>query len=60
MSQLYRVKWEIDIEDTTSEGAAEQALRIQRDHDSIATVFTVTDEFNREVTVDLSQRSFED
>jgi len=54
----YRVAWEIDIEATTAEEAAEQALRIHRNSDSIATVFTVTDDFNREVTVDLSHRSF--
>lgn len=39
----YRVMWEIDIEAETKREAAEEALRIQRDPDSIATVFMVRD-----------------
>lgn len=37
----YRVIWEIDIEAETPREAAQQALDIQRNGDSIATVFTV-------------------
>lgn len=38
----YRVVWEIDIEDAeTPEEAARKALSIQRDPNSIATVFDV-------------------
>ena len=35
----YQVRWEIDIEADTPQEAAEEALHIQRDADSIATVF---------------------
>jgi hypothetical protein len=38
---VYRVKWEIDTEADSPIEAAEKALRIQRDPDSIATVFQV-------------------
>lgn len=37
----YRVIWEIDIEAETAEDAARQALEIQRNPESIATVFGV-------------------
>jgi hypothetical protein len=38
----FRVTWTIDIFDVyTPEDAAREALRIQRDHDSTATVFEV-------------------
>lgn len=39
----YRVVWEIDIEADDPRTAAREALRIQRDPRSIATVFNVTD-----------------
>jgi len=39
MNRTYRVKWEIDIEASDFEDAARQALAIQRDPNSIATVF---------------------
>ncbi len=39
----FRVTWEIDIDATSPREAAEMALRIQRDVDSIATVFSVTE-----------------
>jgi len=61
VKQHYVVKWEIDVFDCdTPESAAEQALKIQRQDDSIATVFKVIDEFNREVTVDLGHHGFLD
>ena len=37
----FRVQWNIDIETGTAEQAAQQALAIQRDPDSTATVFDV-------------------
>jgi hypothetical protein len=50
----YVVSWCIDIESTSPEAAAEQALNIQRDMDSIATVFVVKDDAGVETTVDLT------
>lgn len=40
---LYKVVWEIDIEADNPEKAAQQALEIQRDPESIATVFRIHD-----------------
>lgn len=57
MEQFYEVHWHVQVPANTAEEAATQALIIQRDKDSTATVFIVVDEFNREVTVDLSSRS---
>ena len=38
----YRVTWEIDIEDVdTPEDAAREALKIQQDRESMATIFSV-------------------
>ncbi|MGH2510639.1 MAG: hypothetical protein ACRDHZ_24970 [Ktedonobacteraceae bacterium] len=37
----YRVRWEIDIDAASSEEAARQALDIQRDPESTATLFDV-------------------
>lgn len=39
--QPYHVTWEIDVEADTPMDAAGKALKIQRDPDSIATVFMV-------------------
>lgn len=47
---LYRVKWEIDIEADSPRQAAVKALKIQRDRNSIATVFEVNGE-----RIDLSE-----
>ncbi len=38
------VTWEIDIDACSPEEAALEALKIQRDPESIATVFTVTND----------------
>lgn len=38
----YRVTWEIDLDAASPYEAAEWALRIQRDRDSIATMFKVS------------------
>lgn len=40
----YLVKWVIDLEADTPEAAAREALRIQRDPDSVATVFEIHDD----------------
>jgi len=51
----YRVIWTIDIDDADSPlEAAEEALRIQRDPDSIATIFEVTDSNGHLSKIDLS------
>jgi hypothetical protein len=39
----FRVAWEIDIDATSPREAAEKALRIQRDPDSHATIFSVAE-----------------
>jgi hypothetical protein len=39
---MYRVKWEIDIDAKDEKEAAKKALSIQRDHESIGTVFDVS------------------
>ena len=39
----YRVIWEIDVDARSPRAAAQGALRIQRDPESIATVFSVRD-----------------
>ena len=44
----YRVTWFIDLEAETVEGAAHRALQIQRNLESIATHFVVTDENGNE------------
>jgi hypothetical protein len=54
----YRVTWEIDIEADSALEAAEEALEIQRRPDSIATVFTVRDETDQLVIVDLDDDSY--
>jgi hypothetical protein len=41
MTKCYRVTWEIDLHANSPRAAAEEALRIQRDPESIATVFGV-------------------
>lgn len=47
----YLVTWTIDIEATTPQAAALQALKIHRDHNSIATVFQVKDIATKHTTV---------
>lgn len=39
--KAYLVRWEIDIDATSPEAAAEKALEIMRDKESVATVFSV-------------------
>jgi hypothetical protein len=53
-SDLYRVSWEIDVEAEDPMEAAQQALDIQRDPDSTATVFRVRHSVSKEAsTIDL-------
>ena len=39
----YRVVWEIEVDAESPEDAAQQALRIQRDSSSLATVFYISE-----------------
>lgn len=50
----YRVSWEIDSDASTPRAAAEEALRIQRNPQSIAVVFNVRDANGLISTVDLA------
>ena len=49
----YRVHWEIDLDADSPREAAEKALTIHRNPESIATVFDVTDETGRIECIDL-------
>lgn len=51
----YHVTWEIDVEAETPKKAAQEALRIQRDPDSLATVFDVECRRSKTVRVDLDK-----
>lgn len=53
---LYRVVWEIDIDAESFEDAAHKALAIQRDPESIATCFVITDEGGDRRDVDLGEK----
>jgi hypothetical protein len=55
----FLVRWEIDLEATSAEQAAQAALAIHRDPTSIATVFTVhpLDEPDADVELDLLERT---
>ena len=48
----YHVMWEIDIEADSQEEAARIALDIQRNPESAASVFTVTDEEGEMMNID--------
>ena len=52
----YRVTWEIDIDADSAKEAAQKALTIQRNADSIATVFRLVDRDNAwfATTVDMT------
>ena len=50
---IYLVTWEIEISAESPEEAALEALRIQRDPRSIATVFKVNDEDEKQWMADL-------
>jgi len=55
---MYRVVWAIDIEADSPKEAAREALRIQRDRESIATVFVVDEHGSygsKSETIDLAE-----
>ena len=54
---MMRVIWEIDLDADSQREAAEKALAIHRNPESIATVFDVVDKTGRKTTVDLDRRS---
>ena len=56
MSKNYYVTWSIEVEATSPRVAAEMALEIQRDPESIATVFVVSDENGAAVQIDAAKR----
>lgn len=49
----YKVIWEIEIEAESAEEAARKAFEIQRDPDSIATVFNIKAPNGEEFIIDL-------
>jgi len=49
--KMYLVTWEVDIYAHTAEEAAAKAQKMQRDPDSIATVFTVLEHDGNGVAV---------
>jgi hypothetical protein len=51
--QPFTVVWRINIEASSAKQAAEEALKIQRDSASIATVFSVTDYSGKTIDIDL-------
>ena len=53
----YRVTWTIDLDADTPEEAARKALEIQRDPESIATCFIVTDAHGNRCDVDLGEEN---
>lgn len=50
----YHVTWDIDLHADSPEAAAREALRIQRNPESIATVFTVIPEDGDPQQIDLA------
>lgn len=55
--QPYRVRWEIDLDADSAHAAATEALAIQRDSESIATVFDVREPNGNHLTIDLRSYS---
>jgi hypothetical protein len=51
----YLVTWDIDIDADSPKEAAEKALVIQRDPESVATVFRIEDDDRNSHTVDLDE-----
>lgn len=52
---LFRVEWSIDIEAPDAQQAVVEALRIQRNPESIATVFEVESASGDTTTIDLGE-----
>jgi len=57
---MLRVSWQIDTDADSPVDAARKALAVQRNPDSIATVFEVTDEDGKSVRVDLGEEEASD
>lgn len=53
----HRVTWTIDLDAKSPEEAARKALEIQRDPESIATCFVITDDHGKHIDVDLDDKS---
>jgi hypothetical protein len=51
--KTYKVTWTIELDAKSASDAAKQALEIQRDRESIATVFDVQEPSGNNVTIDL-------
>jgi len=51
----YFIEWTIDLEASTPEEAAREALKIMRDPESAATCFKVYDEDGNPVQIDLTR-----
>ncbi len=58
--RLYRVTWEIDIPAGSPKTAAKRALEIQRNPDSVATVFDVVSPRGKGKRIDLTENTVED
>jgi len=58
--QEFHVTWEIDITADSPQEAAKRALTIQRDPESSATVFDVTDEAGVTERIDLEDSGGDD
>ena len=55
----YRVMWGLEIDSVSPHHAALEALRVQRDPESIATVFVVEDiKSGEQVMVDINVKDF--
>lgn len=54
---LYRVTWEIELDADTAKEAAEKALAVHRNPESIATVFKVAPKNGESTQIDLTQLS---
>jgi hypothetical protein len=55
MEKTYKVVWEIDIAADSPEEAARKALEYQRDRESLATVFNVTEPNGNTIVFDLRE-----
>lgn len=55
MADEYLVTWQIELTADSPREAAEEALRIHRNPDSIATVFEVRSEDGTSTTIDLDE-----
>lgn len=56
----YKVAWYIDVEADSAVEAANKALAIQRDRESLATVFSVSDQHQNKLVIDTKEWDPED